>query len=264
MLVHPIALDPPPLLLTKKNPIESDLVLSDSNIKKTLASSCTDSLTSILSSTKPISISSLSNQRHTSPVSTYLAEPKKLEKMKNSISSWGTMLSRKLSSTRINTFQSDKPPRLDISSPIAPSHATSNKSAASSIYSSLSSADSKSRDISSIVCREEQRSIMKFGQIKAPKRFGQQPGCLGDAGLDIRNCFNVATANEATQSYAAEKVEIPDDIGFYSSSSDDESDEESVYIAGNYIDNFPPYLEPIHVLESAPFALKQGNRCKIY
>lgn len=75
---------------------------------------------------------------------------------------------------------------------------------------------------------------MKFGQIMGPKRFGQQPGCLGDAGLDIRNCFNVATATEAIQCYAAEKVEIPNHDG---------KDEEGNY----YI--LPPYLEPTQFSE---------------
>lgn len=264
MLVHPIALDPPPLLLTKKNAIESDLILSDPNIKKSFAkpstdsSSYTSSLTSILSSTKPISISSLSNHYYTSPIAPNITEPKKLEKMKKSISSWGTMLSRKMSITRISEYQSNKPSRPEISSPIISSHSTSNESVASSIYSSPSLlTNSRSRDISSIICREEQRSVMKFGQIKAPKRFGQQPGCLGDAGLDIRNCFNVATATEAIQSYAAEKVEIPDDIGFYSSSSEEESDEEVIPTTEKYQDNYPPYLEPVQVLETS-FELKQG------
>lgn len=262
MLVHPIALDPPPLLMTKTTTIESNLILSDPNIKKSFAksstssTSCTDSLTSILSSTKPISISSISNHRHVSPVSNSIHEPKALEKMKNSISSWGTILSRKLSSTRITAFQNDRPTRSDILSPMTASHLTSHESVASSIYSSPSSSDSKNREQSSTVYREEQRSVLKFGQIKAPKRFGQQPGSLGDAGLDIRNCFNVATASEAIQSYAAEKVEIPDDIGFYSSgSSDDESDEENIPLAERYLDNLLSYLEPIE-----EFELKKGKK----
>ncbi|KAG2195822.1 hypothetical protein INT47_010032 [Mucor saturninus] len=269
MLVHPIALDPPPLLLAKPSTIESTLILSDPNIRKSFAkvstssSSCTDSLTSILSSTKPISISSISNHRHISPVSNTLSEPKALEKMKNSISSWGTILSRKLSSTRINAFQNDRPTRPDISSPMIASQLTSHDSVASSIYSSPSSSGSKTGDPSNKTYREEQRSVMKFGQIKAPKRFGQQPGCLGDAGLDIRNCFNVATANEAIQSYAAEKVEIPDDIAFYSSSSDDESDEENIPLAKNYLDNLLSYLEPIEELELKKGMMAPNEKCQV-
>jgi hypothetical protein len=133
--------------------------------------------------------------------------------MKRSLSSWGNLLSRKMSMSNINKRASNSRP--EISSPIMSNYSISDEE---SIASSLHSSPVSNHDVIHIIHRnsmQPQRSIMKFGQIKGPKKFGQQPGSLGDAGLDIRKCFNVATVTEAIQSYAAEKVEIPDDIPFY-------------------------------------------------
>ncbi|KAG2229699.1 hypothetical protein INT48_008086 [Thamnidium elegans] len=172
ILVHPIAMDPPPS--SAKEPDVSSL---RPPLSKTIDLSAS-SLTSILSITQPIPVSPL-------PPTSQRA----LQKMKKSISSWGTLLSRKISFTHIGTS-----PRM-----------ISSYTASTSSITTYSTTQDQPEDLGSLA---EQRSMMKFGHIKGPKRFGQQPGCLGDAGLDIRNCFNVATAAEVIQSYAAEKVEI--------------------------------------------------------
>lgn len=166
-------MDPPPPSSAK----EPDVSSLRPPFSKTIDLSAS-SLTSILSITQPIPISPL-------PPTSQRA----LQKMKKSISSWGTMLSRKISFTHIGTS-----PRM-----------ISSYTDSTSSITTYSTIQDQPEDMASLA---EQRSMMKFGHIKGPKRFGQQPGCLGDAGLDIRNCFNVATAAEVIQSYAAEKVEI--------------------------------------------------------
>lgn len=167
-------MDPPPS--STKEPNVSSL---RPPISKTIDLSAS-SLTSILSITQPISISPYPQTSKNT-----------IQKMKKSISSWGTLISRKMSLTHIGALSS---PRM------ISSYATSNASVTT--YSTIEEDEDEIRNLT------EQRSMMKFGHIKGPKRFGQQPGCLGDAGLDIRNCFNVATAAEVIQSYAAEKVEL--------------------------------------------------------
>ncbi|GAA5803206.1 hypothetical protein HPULCUR_008683 [Helicostylum pulchrum] len=172
ILVHPIAMDPPPPSSIKEPDVSSLRPPLSKNIDLSASS-----LTSILSITQPIPVSPLP------PTSQRV-----LQKMKKSISGWGTLLSRKISFTHIGAS-----PRMisSYTNILPPSQHTLPQD--------------QPEDIVSLA---EQRSMMKFGHIKGPKRFGQQPGCLGDAGLDIRNCFNVATAAEVIQSYAAEKVEI--------------------------------------------------------
>lgn len=98
---------------------------------------------------------------------------------------------------------------------------------------------------------------MKFGQMKGPKRFGQQPGSLGDAGLDIRNCFNVTKVTEVIRSFAAEKVEIPDDIAFNDGDSSDSEKEDDEVETPTRKENYPPYLEPVQLTED--FIWKEGT-----
>lgn len=198
----------------------------------------------------------------------------KLSKMKRSFSSWGTLISRKISvsskseakSSGSNKASGSRP---KISAPILISHHSSSSSSCDdSPASSLrSSPESGKSDIINIINRsskefQSQRSIMKFGQIKGPKRFGQQPGSLGDAGLDIRKCFNVATATEAIKGFSAEKVEIPDDIPLFSqgsissssgiSSNDEDDDIEALN------DEAQIYVLPVPLTENN-FKWKKGN-----
>lgn len=209
----------------------------------------------------------------------------KLNKMKRSFSSWGTLISRKISisssktSTRNSGSNRTSGSRPKISAPILIPHHSSSSSCDDSPASSLkSSPESSKSDIINIINRsskefQSQRSIMKFGQIKGPKRFGQQPGSLGDAGLDIRKCFNVATATEAIKSFSAEKVEIPDDIPFFSqssiSSSNSSNDEDDDIEALN--DEAPTaaqiYVLPVPLTENN-FKWKEGfvappEKCQI-
>ncbi|ORY97781.1 hypothetical protein BCR43DRAFT_514150 [Syncephalastrum racemosum] len=46
---------------------------------------------------------------------------------------------------------------------------------------------------------------IRHGKVRSPKQFGRRPGCQGDAGLDIRQKLNVATATEAWQPCQAER-----------------------------------------------------------
>lgn len=194
----------------------------------------------------------------------------KLSKMKRSFSSWGTLISRKISLSKSGTRSSSgnrTSSRPTISAPIIiPDHTLSScdDSPASSLKSSPKSGKG---DIINIINRssrefQPQRSIMKFGQIKGPKRFGQQPGSLGDAGLDIRKCFNVATATEAIKSFSAEKVEIPDDIPFFScsgssgsSSCNDEDDD--IEALNDEPSEAQFYVEPVPLTENN-FKWKEG------
>ncbi|KAI8986471.1 hypothetical protein BDB01DRAFT_896076 [Pilobolus umbonatus] len=48
-----------------------------------------------------------------------------------------------------------------------------------------------------------ENSLMRVGHMEGPKKLNSNPGSLGDAGLDIRKHFNVATATEALEGYAA-------------------------------------------------------------
>lgn len=278
MLVHPVAMDPPPLLSSTTSEEKESAKITTSKIttsapklKPLLESSpsYTSSLTS--SSTNPrISSVSLSHARHHSPLirrSTPSAQPttkKPLEKMKRSFSTWGTKLSRKMSMTRINSQQQMvNKPRPEISSPILSHYSDSSEEGDEGDNESIMSSSlyaSPKQDLNNIMMRSSQqrRSVLKFGQMKGPKRFGQQPGSLGDAGLDIRNCFNVAKVTEVIQSYAAEKVELPDDIAFdCSSDEEDEQDDEEVETPKNNSRiQYPPYLEPIQLEEQ--FVWKEG------
>lgn len=248
MLVHPISMDPPPGNYTKSvttsNTEECHLILQEA-----VAKIATHSATS--STYTPSFVSFLTESDDARSLSEMnVPSRKKFTSMKKSFSKWGLQISRKMSiSSGLNTHcDSDqqstasdmdkKRPKLKISSPLIPSSPTSPKH--SSICSKSSDSiksDQANEEIAKILKNKEYqmqqqeenpgKSMMKFGQIMGPKRFGQQPGCLGDAGLDIRNCFNVATATEAIQSYAAEKVEI----------SNNDEKEGNFYI-------FPPYLEP--------------------
>ncbi|KAG0168683.1 hypothetical protein DFQ30_004436 [Apophysomyces sp. BC1015] len=51
--------------------------------------------------------------------------------------------------------------------------------------------------------RNTVREIIRFGHVRAAKQYGKQHGSMGNAGLDIRNMFNVPTAREAWQSCQA-------------------------------------------------------------
>ncbi|KAL0144900.1 hypothetical protein V8B55DRAFT_1456858 [Mucor lusitanicus] len=230
MLVHPISMDPPPGNYTKSvaasNTEECHLILQEAVTKIATQSSISVSST-------PSLVSSYTESDGTKSLSEMnVPARKKFTSMKKSLSKWGLQLSRKMSiSSGINSHcESDRQSnaektKLRISSPlISSSSSPSASSLHSSVYSKSSSSslqpDQANEEITRIIKNKElqqaqqqeenpEKSIMKFGQIVGPKRFGQQPGCLGDAGLDIRNCFNVATATEAIQCYAAEKVEIP-------------------------------------------------------
>lgn len=222
--------------------------------------SIASSLHSTLNSAEPTrsSFHSTTNQRQQfRPLirSYTISSSKKLNKVKRSFSSWGNLISRKISMSNINKRDS-KSSRPEISSPIMSNCSISDESIASSLHSSPTS--STNHDVISTIHRnsreaQPQRSIMKFGQIKGPKKFGQQPGSLGDAGLDIRKCFNVATVTEAIQSFAAEKVEIPDDIPFYS----DESTEEEGEHENSIAENRSPEFKPVQFTENN-FKWKEG------
>lgn len=54
-----------------------------------------------------------------------------------------------------------------------------------------------------------QQPRVRHGSVWSPKQFGKRPGCLGNAGLDIRRKLNVATAREAWHGYAAEHYYFP-------------------------------------------------------
>ncbi|KAF1806446.1 hypothetical protein FB192DRAFT_1007430 [Mucor lusitanicus] len=256
MLVHPISMDPPPGNYTKSvaasNTEECHLILQEAVTKIATQSSISVSST-------PSLVSSYTESDGTKSLSEMnVPARKKFTSMKKSLSKWGLQLSRKMSiSSGINSHcESDRQSnaektKLRISSPlISSSSSPSASSLHSSVYSKSSSSslqpDQANEEITRIIKNKElqqaqqqeenpEKSIMKFGQIVGPKRFGQQPGCLGDAGLDIRNCFNVATATEAIQCYAAEKVEIP-------SYPDDKEEKGNYYI-------LPPYLEPTQFSE---------------
>lgn len=175
ILVHPIAMDPPPSCHK-----EPDVASLRPPLSKAIDLSAS-SLTTILSITQPVSTLSQTPQ-------------KAIEKMKKSFSNWGTLISRKISTNTTTTAALSSSPCM-----MSSSYASSSLSG----HSSLEDPEAF-----------EQRSMMKFGQIKGPKRFGQQPGSLGDAGLDIRNCFNVATAAEVIRSYSAEKVVLGSPVSF--------------------------------------------------
>lgn len=253
MLVHPISMDPPPGNYTKtvtmSNTEECHLILQEAATKIATHSAMSVSST-------PSLVSSYTESHDTRSLSEMnVRSRKKFTSMRKSLSKWGLQLSRKISiSSGLNSHsepdrQSNaEKTKLRISSPLI-SSSLSSSSLHSSICSKSNSSlqsDQANEEITKIIKSKElqaqqqqqeenpEKSIMKFGQIMGPKRFGQQPGCLGDAGLDIRNCFNVATATEAIQCYAAEKVEIPNHDG---------KDEEGNY----YI--LPPYLEPTQFSE---------------
>jgi hypothetical protein len=255
MLVHPISMDPPPgnyiKSFTTSNTEECHLILQEA-VAKIAAQSTTSSTYT------PSLVSSFTGSDDTQSISEMnIPTRKKFTNMKKSLSKWGLQISRKMTiSSGLNKHSDSdqqftasnmdkKRPKLNISSPLIPSSPKSSKhSSICSKASDSAKSDQANEEITKILKNKEyqmqqqqqqeeeeenpEKSIMKFGQIVGPKRFGQQPGCLGDAGLDIRNCFNVATATEAIQSYAAEKVEISSDV---------EKEEGNFYI-------FPPYLEP--------------------
>ncbi|KAL9556351.1 hypothetical protein MBANPS3_001902 [Mucor bainieri] len=231
MLVHPISMDPPPGNYTKSattsNTEECHLILQEA-----VAKIATQSTISV--SSTPSLVSSYTESDGTRSLSEMnVPTRKKFTSMKKSLSKWGLQLSRKISiSSGLNSqCESDRQSnaektKLRISSPLissSPSSSSLHSSVCSKSSASLPS-DQANEEFTKIIQNKElkaqqqqqqqqqdeipEKSIMKFGQIMGPKRFGQQPGCLGDAGLDIRNCFNVATATEAIQCYAAEKVEI--------------------------------------------------------
>jgi hypothetical protein len=209
MLVHPISMDPPPGNYAKSaatsthKPVANEyhLLLQDTFQKQQQAARILQPSAS-LRSLGSASYKSCSSSKASSQLQPTI---KRLESVRKSLSTW---ISRRMSvSSSINHIQ-----KLEISSPLVMSSPSSSESFSDSVKSSVSTKEDQ--DIINFIANDssmERMSVMKFGQIKGPKRFGQQPGCLGDAGLDIRNCFNVATATEAIQSYAAEKVEIPDD-----------------------------------------------------
>jgi len=266
MLVHPISMDPPPgnyaKSVTASNTEECHLILQEAVTKI-----ATQSITSV--SSTPSLISSHTESDGTQSLNEMnVPTRRKFTSMKKSLSKWGLQLSRKMSiSSGLNSHsESDRQSnaektKLRISSPLI-SSSPSSSSIHSSVCSKSSDAntsDQANEEITKIIKNKElqlqqqqqqqqdenpEKSIMKFGQIIGPKRFGQQPGCLGDAGLDIRNCFNVATATEAIQCYAAEKVEIS------------HHDEEE----GNYY-ILPPYLEPTQFSE---LIKKKGGDQQLY
>ncbi|CEP10882.1 hypothetical protein [Parasitella parasitica] len=266
MLVHPISMDPPPGNYTKSvtssNTEECHLVLQEAVTKISTRS------TTPASSTPSLTSSCTESDSPQSPSEINVPTSKKFTSVKKSLSKWGLQISRKMSiSSGLNThldanrqpITEEKRAKLRISSPLICSSPTS--SIHSSIYSKSSQSvqsDQANEDITKILKSKElqrqqqeihsDKSMMKFGQIIGPKRFGQQPGCLGDAGLDIRNCFNVATAAEAIQSYAAEKVEISHSNG---------KEEE-----GNYY-TFPPYLEPTQFTELTKKKAPHTEKCQI-
>ena len=55
----------------------------------------------------------------------------------------------------------------------------------------------------------DQQPMVRHGSMWSPKQFGNRPGCLGNAGLDIRRKFNVATAHEAWHGYTADHYYLP-------------------------------------------------------
>jgi hypothetical protein len=212
MLVHPISMDPPPGNYTKSvtKPIANDYhLLQDTFHKQQQAAKILQSsasFTSLDSTSCKSYSSSIQSSTSLQPQPTI----KRLESVRKSLSTWGSRITRKISVSSGINHQLYRQ-KLEISSPIMPS---SLESFNDSIESTIPSIKDDEQDIHNFIASDnsvERMSVLKFGQIKGPKRFGQQPGCLGDAGLDIRNCFNVATATEAMQSYAAEKVELADD-----------------------------------------------------
>ncbi|KAG2190832.1 hypothetical protein INT46_004074 [Mucor plumbeus] len=236
MLVHPISMDPPPgnyiKSFTTSNTEECHLILQEA-VAKIAAQSTTSSTYT------PSLVSSFTGSDDTQSISEMnIPTRKKFTSMKKSLSKWGLQISRKMTiSSGLNKHSDSdqqftasnmdkKRPKLNISSPLIPSSPKSSKhSSICSKASDPAKSDQANEEITKILKNKEyqmqqqqqqeenpEKSMMKFGQIVGPKRFGQQPGCLGDAGLDIRNCFNVATATEAIQSYAAEKVEISSDV----------------------------------------------------
>lgn len=59
----------------------------------------------------------------------------------------------------------------------------------------------------------QQQPMVRHGFMWSPKQFGKRPGCLGNAGLDIRRKLNVATAQEAWHGYTAEHYYFPTTTG---------------------------------------------------
>lgn len=223
MLVHPISMDPPPGNYTKSasthKPITNEYHLLQNTFHKQQQAAkilqSSDSSRSIDSA----SCKSYSGSIQSSVASNELQPAvKRLQSVRKSLSTWGSIISRRMS-FQLSSDRQQQPSyqkKLEISSPQMFS-SQSSKSYSESFESTVPSTKDE-QDITKCISNDniiddtvEHMSVMKFGQIKGPKRFGQQPGCLGDAGLDIRNCFNVATATEAMQSYAAEKVELSDD-----------------------------------------------------
>ncbi|KAF7721142.1 hypothetical protein EC973_005365 [Apophysomyces ossiformis] len=51
--------------------------------------------------------------------------------------------------------------------------------------------------------RNTAKDVVRVGHVRAEKQYGKQHGSIGNAGLDIRHMFNVATAREAWQSCQA-------------------------------------------------------------
>ncbi|GAN03738.1 hypothetical protein MAM1_0047d03193 [Mucor ambiguus] len=250
MLVHPISMDPPPGNYTKSattsNTEECHLLLQEAASK--IATQST-----ISASSTPSLVLSYTESDGTQSFSEMSVPTKKFTSMKKNLSKWGLQLSRKMSiSSSLNSHcELDRPSNAEKTKLMISSPLISTSSPSSSLHSSVCSKSSSSlqsdqanEEIVKILKNKElqtqqqeeipEKSIMKFGQIIGPKRFGQQPGCLGDAGLDIRNCFNVATATEVIQCYAAEKVEI--------SRLDGKEEEGNYYI-------LPPYLEPTQFSE---------------
>ena len=182
---------------------------------------------------------------HTSMVRSHTVSLRKLSKMKR----LGSVLSRKMSRSISAVDTSIRPTqKCSISAPVC--SMTSLTSCAISpvlTFSPLSNNDHKIVNMihqNSCQLQSKQRSILKFGQIKEAKRFGQVPGSLGDAGLDLRKCFNVATATEVCQSFAAEKVEIPENSSPSVHSLDDVA--------------YTPFMPPVQ-LSNSHYQLKEGK-----
>ncbi|KAI8356581.1 hypothetical protein EDC96DRAFT_258861 [Choanephora cucurbitarum] len=225
-IAHPISLDPPPGTYAKSIKANTDdcrpFIFQDDFKKQQKAIQIIESdhsayvIEEEFSSDIPSNCSSLTNPEDAESLDhlKLIQIDNRFSSLKKNFNSWGSRMSRKLSvASRIGTPRPSINTALKISSPLI-----SDVSSVSSSHHEDESIDICSLSPPSILdnnqqqqsrqLQEKDKSIMKFGQMRGPKCFGHQPDCLGDAGLDIRTCFNVPTATEALQSYAAEKVEI--------------------------------------------------------
>ncbi|KAI9476539.1 MAG: hypothetical protein EXX96DRAFT_577506 [Benjaminiella poitrasii] len=128
--------------------------------------------------------------------------------MKKSLSNWRSRLSRKnITASALNTNNlQQQQQKLQIPSPeLSASFSTS-----SSLCSSIGSIPPLVDDSHLRLQKSNKggHGVLKFGQVEGPKRYGQQPGALCDASVDIQNHFSVSRVADVIQSYAAEKVEL--------------------------------------------------------